>query len=143
MTEFIDIRARVLNREITALVEPIYIPRLGGWLNIVEPRGDERNDILQESIDQKTGHVNMKIMYAAALVRTLCYPSPDARPSDDTPHVEEYPMDHPHAGELIFQPTDRAAVSRETPGSILEQVAQVAFPMCSLNPSDLEAQKNA
>src|SRR5579872_1066233 len=82
MTDFVDIRSLVLSGGVKAKRQPLYIERLGGWLNIQELYGDEKSSIIQAALEQKTGKVNLGVMYAGLVVSSLRYPHPDAAPQE-------------------------------------------------------------
>lgn len=170
MDTFIDVRQLVLNGEVKPLREAIYLPRLGGWFNIVELYGDERSDVMQNAMNMTTGKLNLKALYAGLAVMSLTYPHPDAKPSepvapepppdfspdeDFVKYQEDlkkyykaladfqnpYPMNHPKAGERVFQPTDRAAFGKIIPGGIQEEIGAPAFRLSGFSQADLEEEK--
>lgn len=167
MPDFIDVRDFVLSGQVQAKRQPIYLDRLGGWFTLQELMGDEKGDALNNSFDQKTGRVNIKLMYGELLVRSLRYPVQDGSapiPFEPAPLEEDqvtiqeqaaydkalakyqrdleaathpYPNDHPKAGELVFKPLDRDAVNLHTPGEILERVAESAMSLNGMSKEDL------
>ncbi len=170
MAEFQDIRALVLSGGVKPKSQAVYVERLGGWFNIRELYGDERAAVLQAAVTQKTGAVNLGVLYAGLVVQSLRYPHPDAPPQtpvapdplQGSPSPEEqekydaaeakylqavadfqhpYPTDHPHAGELVFNPTDRDAMNQQLPGQVIEQIAQPAFSLSGLKKEDVEEKK--
>ena len=171
MPDFIDVRDMVLSGQVHAKKQAVYLDRLGGWFTLQELMGDEKGDVLNNSIDQKTGRVNIKLMYAELFIRSLRYPVQDGEAPqpiepaplgvDQTTDKEQaaydkalakyqrdveasthpYTTDHPRAGELVFKPLDRDAVNLHTPGEILERVAETAMVLNGLSKSDLEEKK--
>ncbi len=139
MTHFEDLRAKILNGGIKANRKAVYFERLGGWLMVQEPMADKLAEIIQSAVDPKTKRTNIATMFTGLIVHGLRYPHPDARPEGDD--VRDYPMDHPHAGELIFQPLDRDAVGKALPGGLLTETAKPIFEMTGLDKDDLDAEK--
>lgn len=168
--QYQDVRSLVLSGGVKPKQQAIYIERLGGWFNIRELYGDERARVLQDAVTQKTGAVNLGILYAGLLVHSLRYPSPDVPPQEPTPpeplktgaspedeekyeaayvkylqavedYKHPYTTDHPHAGEKVFQPTDRDAMNSALPGQVIEQIAQPAFSLSGLKKEDVEEKK--
>lgn len=168
--QYQDVRSLVLSGGVKPKQQAIYVERLGGWFNIRELYGDERARVLQDAVTQKTGAVNLGILYAGLLVHSLRYPSPDVSPVEPTPpeplqgnsspedqekydqaevkylqavedYKHPYPTDHPHAGEKVFQPTDRDAMNQALPGQVIEQIAQPAFSLSGLKKEDVEEKK--
>jgi hypothetical protein len=168
--DFSDIRALVLGGSVQPKQQALYVERLGGWLNIRELYGDERARVLQDAVVQKTGAVNLGILYAGLVVQSLRYPHPDAAPSepvapdplpenaspDEEKAYEEamsayrqaladyqhpYPMAHPHAGEKVFKAADRDAMHAALPGQIEEQIAQPAFALSGFKKEDVAEKK--
>lgn len=170
MPDFVDIRDFVLSGQVKPKQVSVYVDRLGGWFTLQELMGDEKGDVLNNSIDQKTGRVNIKLMYAELFVRSLRYPVHDGTvptPIEPAPidaqatdkeekkyekavaiyerdleaSTHPYTSDHPKAGELVFKPLDRDAVNLHTPGEILERVAEQAMPLSGFSKADLEEKK--
>ncbi len=170
MSDFIDVREYVLNRQVKVKQQAVYLERLGGWFTIRELMGDEKGEVLNNSINQKTGRVDIKVMYAELFVRSLHYPDPDCPPEqpikpdpipdnfserdqakydkslaqynrDKQALTHPYTYDHPHAGELVFQPLDRDAMNKAMPGEVLELVAEPAMALNGFNKEDLEDEK--
>lgn len=170
MPEFIDVRDFVLSGKVKPKQQAIYIEELGGWFTLQGMMGDGAGDVLNNSIDQKTGRANIKLMYAELFVRSLRYPVTDGQPIqpieptplEDNPTYQEqnaydkalvtyqrnlkalthpYPDNHPNAGELVFQPLDRDAANKTTPGEILELVAEIALSLNGMSKSDLDEKK--
>lgn len=169
MTDFVDIRSLVLSGGVKAKRQPLYIERLGGWLNIQELYGDEKSSIIQAALEQKTGKVNLGVMYAGLVVSSLRYPHPDAAPQEpvappepENPTEEEkeaydkalvkyqqaladfqhpYPLDHPHAGEKVFKPADRDAMNQVLPGQVIEQIAEPAFVLSGFKKDEIDQKK--
>jgi len=170
MSDYINVREYVLNKQVKVKQQAVWLDRLGGWFTIRELMGDEKGEVLNNSINQKSGRVDIKLMYAELFVRSLRYPDPDAPPVQPVPPAlvpdfapekdiaayekalakyerdvmaltHPYPVDHPHAGELVFQPLDRDAMNKVMPGEVLELVAEPAMQLNGLNKADLEDTK--
>ena len=168
--QYQDIRSLVLSGGVKPKAQAVYVDRLGGWLNIRELYGDERARVLQDAVAQKTGAVNLGVLYAGLVVQSLRYPHPDVPPVAPTPpdplqgnpspedqgkydqaevkylqavedYKHPYPTDHPRAGEKVFQPTDRDAMNQALPGQVIEQIAQPAFSLSGLKKEDVEEKK--
>ena len=78
--DFSDIRALVTGGNVKPLEEAIYIDRLGGWFNIRELMANEKSQVMQEAVNQKTGQVNLDVLNAGIAVRSLRYPAPGVLP---------------------------------------------------------------
>src|SRR5579872_848783 len=90
-TEFVDVRSLVLSGGVKAKRQPLYVERLGGWFNIQELYEDEKSSVLQAALEQKTGKVNIGVMYAGLVVHSLRYPHPDAAPQEPVKPVAPLP----------------------------------------------------
>lgn len=90
--DYSDIRDLVLRGGIKPNEEAIYVERLGGWLNIRELMSNEKSQVMQQAVNQKTGTVDLDVLNAGIAVRSLRYPAPGVQPK---PAVEpEQPADN-------------------------------------------------
>jgi hypothetical protein len=138
---FEDLRAKILNGGIKTNRKAVYIERLGGWVMAEEPMADKLAEIMQSSVDIKTKKTNIAVLFTGLIVHGLRYPHPDAAPDSADPHAADYPLDHPQAGQLVFQPLDREAIGKSLPGGLLTEVAQPIFDMTGLKKEDLDEEK--
>lgn len=171
MADSIDVRQLVLSGGVKAKRQPLYVERLGGWFNIQELYGDERARVLQDAVEQKTGRVNLGVLYAGILVQTLRYPASDVAPSapvapdplqgtsteteqeaydkalakyqaDSIAFQEPYPTDHPHAGEKVFDPKDRDAMNASLPGEVISLIVEPSFVLSGFKKDDVAEKKD-
>lgn len=140
--QFVDIREMVFNDEIPLQTQAIYIPRLpGGWFNIREINAEQRGRLLDRNLNQKKGSMNFRGFNGDLLVLSLRYPSPEARPGEDTPEVQSYPMNHPKAGQLVFQPNDGAMIIDKLPSAVSDMIVKPAVKLNGLDDKSLEEEK--
>lgn len=52
-----------------------------------------------------------------------------------------YPLDHPHAGEKVFNPVERDMVSQMLPSSVLDAIAEPAFVLSGFKKDDVNEKK--
>ena len=79
-TTFFDVRAAVMNGDVKVRNEAIFVDRLGGWLNIQELYADKKSMVLQSAVNQKSGKVDLNVLYAGLSVLSLRYPAPGVTP---------------------------------------------------------------
>ena len=79
-TTFFDVRTAVMNGDVKVRNEAIFVDRLGGWLNIQELYADKKSMVLQSAVNQKSGKVDLNVLYAGLSVLSLRYPAPGVLP---------------------------------------------------------------
>lgn len=149
MSEFIDIRQKVLSGEIKPKRKAIYVEALGGWLMLQEPMADKRAQMIQSALNVTTKQMKLDVLYPALIVNMLRYPHPDTAPPLEVdkdgnvtnPLAQQYPFDHPKAGELVFQPNDAMALGSVLPGSVSEDIAMPAATLAAMGKKELDDEK--
>ncbi len=53
-----------------------------------------------------------------------------------------YPLDHPHAGERVFNPIERDTVSQMLPSPVLDAIAEPAFTLSGFKKEEIEDKKD-